>query len=88
MRIGETWKVIQQGFMLTLPAVPTMTMCLADTFLQIHFPQLAIQVEDYELRGGTHFYFLDDGSVAKVNKRRAILIIDDQPNVLLALFNR
>jgi hypothetical protein len=74
---------------LRLPAVTKMTSEKADLFLDEYYPHLAERVEDAEVRGGTHFYYLEDGTVIKVNKHKAIHIDeDDTPLWLLAVFNQ
>jgi hypothetical protein len=64
--------------MLKLPAVPKMTMQAADDFLHTHFADLAGDIEDYEFRGGTHFYFASDDYVVKINKHKAMLIHEER----------
>lgn len=67
--------------MLKLAPVTRMTMTTADTFLQTHFTDLADSVEDYELRGYNHHYYLDDGYEIVVNKHRAILRQENRHDV-------
>jgi hypothetical protein len=65
-----------------------MTQQRADDFLNSQHPELADRVEDYECRGGTHFYFLDAGQIVKINRRRATLIHEAGPVLCqLAAFN-
>lgn len=53
---------------LTLLFEPTTTAC-ADHILQTYFPHLAAQVEEDEVEGSTHRYFLDDGSCVLLTPR-------------------
>lgn len=55
----------------------------ADLLIHIHFPDFVNRIEDYEVRGGTHFYFLDGVATLKINRRKVTLIDEsgDKPVV-------
>jgi len=61
-----------------------MTQARADDFIQTKCPELSDRVEDYECRGGTHFYFLDQGQVLKVNRHKAVLV-NESGRILVGL---
>jgi hypothetical protein len=63
-----------------------MTTALADEIVQNHIPDLADNVEDHELRGGTHYYFLDDGGYIKISRRGVMTVNGDGKRHVLAIF--
>lgn len=72
--------------MLRLPVVPKMTTQAADNFVQTYLPHL--DVDEHELRGGTHYYFTDDGYIIKVNKRKVVLIDENDISETYAEFSQ
>jgi hypothetical protein len=67
--------------MLQLPRVSRMSLAAADDFLHTHFPALADSVADYERSGNSHLYFMEDGSVVRVNKFRVVRLDQDGKEV-------
>jgi hypothetical protein len=70
--------------MLHLPVVSKMTTPVADEFVHTYLSHF--DVDEHELRGGTHFYFTDDGYILKINKRKVVIVDENDIGETYAIF--
>lgn len=63
---------------ITAPRPAVMTTELADKLVQSWYSSgLVEQIEEHEIRGGIHFYYLRDGAYIKVSRRGVTRVMAD-----------